>query len=84
MPQVNTSPFAEALRAARSSRHTDADVDAVLAAFGGHTDAPPDGGASTLLDVAHETALDGKAPTLGELGARLSERAVGYRRRGAR
>lgn len=83
MPQTNTSPLERALRAARTPRHTDADVDAVLAAFGEYTEAPPDGGASTLLDVARELTLDGAEPTFGAIGARLSERAAGYRR-GAR
>lgn len=83
MPHPNTSPFACALRAARAPRHTDGDVDAVLAAFGEHTAPPSASGALTLLDVARELTRDGEAPTLGAIGARLSERAVGYRRRRA-
>lgn len=76
MPQANTSPLARALRDARRPHHTDADVDAVLRAFAGHTAPPPDGGASTLLDVSAELRGEGTQPTLGALGARITERAV--------
>lgn len=55
----------------------------MLAAFGEHTAPPSASGALTLLDVARELTRDGEAPTLGAIGARLSERAVGYRRRRA-
>ncbi len=48
----------------------------MLRAFAGHTAPPPDGGASTLLDVSAELRGEGTQPTLGALGARITERAV--------
>lgn len=69
MPQTNTSPIAEAIRAARTSRHT----DAVISALDGLSSPPPsDGVALTLLDVARECAIDGVPPTFGALLWRVS------------
>jgi hypothetical protein len=85
MPRSNTT-LDEVLREARQPHHTDADVAAVVAVFGDHNcdRALYVGGASTMLDVAEEFRAEGTPPTFGEFVARISERAVGHRRRSAR
>jgi hypothetical protein len=85
MPHATDSFLARALRAARQPQHTDDDIAAVLAALDGPEveQALSPGGASTMLDVAEELRTEGTTPTFGAFGARISERAVGYRRRRA-